>query len=77
MEIAKETGLSLGKVSKETAGIKENARQRILKVLEDGQEHKVKDIVAQARIALRTFHIEIKKLPDVQKVSRGVYQRVR
>lgn len=77
VEIAKETGLSLGKVSKETAGIKETARQRILKVLEDGQEHEVKDIVAEARIALRTFHIEIKKLPDVQKVSRGVYQKVR
>ena len=77
VEIAKETGLSLGTVSKETTGIKETAQDRILKVLEDGQEHKVKDIVAKAHIALRTFHIEIKKLPDVQKVSHGVYQKVR
>ena len=76
VEIAKETGLSWGTVSKETAGIKETAQHRILKVLGDGQQHEVKDIVAEARIALRTFHIEIKKLPDVQKVSRGVYQKV-
>ena len=76
VEIAKETGLSWGTVSKETAGIKETAQHRIPQVLRDGQQHEVKDIVAEARIALRTFHIEIKKLPDVQKVSHGVYQKV-
>ena len=76
-EIVEETGLSKSEIGRQTKGMKETAQDRILKVLSDGQAHEVREIVAKARLALQTFHREIKKLPDVQKVSRGIYRKVR
>ena len=76
-EIVEETGLSKSEIGRQTKGMKETAQDRILKVLSDGQAHEVREIVAKTRLALQTFHREIKKLPDVQKVSRGIYRKVR
>ena len=75
-EIAKETGLSKSKIGRQTKGMKEAAQDRILKVLSDGQAREVGEIIAKAHVALRTFHREIKKIKEVEKVSRGMYQKV-
>ena len=75
-EIAKETGLSKSKIGRQTKGMNETAQNRILKVLSDGQARKVEEIIAKADVAPRTFHREIKKIKEVAKVSRGIYQKV-
>ena len=74
-EIASETGLSKSKVARQTEGKKETAQDRIRKVLADGKPRQAKDIIAKANVSLRIFNLEVKKLDNVNRIRRGVYQR--
>ena len=73
-QVATEMGLSKSKVARQTKGKKETAQDRIRKVLADGKPRQAKDIIAKANVSLRIFNLEVKKLDNVTRIRRGVYQ---